>query len=80
MKPDSPITPDKLRFVCVSDTHSRTGFHDMASIPPGDVLLHAGDFTMVGQPQEVHAFNEWLGKSQLPLNIVHKMSAINCFS
>lgn len=38
--PESPPTAPSLnytRFVCISDTHSRT-YH----IPPGDVLLHAG--------------------------------------
>ena len=31
-------------------------------LPAGDVLLHAGDFTMVGTPKEVERFNEFLGE------------------
>jgi calcineurin-like phosphoesterase family protein len=37
-----------VRIVCVSDTHLRG-----LSVPDGDVLLHAGDLTMGGQPREV---------------------------
>ncbi len=54
----TPISEDKVRFVCVSDTHNQT---DRLEVPPGDVLLHAGDFTMTGQMKEVEHFNDWLG-------------------
>uniref|UniRef100_A0A7S4QSS6 EF-hand domain-containing protein n=1 Tax=Alexandrium monilatum TaxID=311494 RepID=A0A7S4QSS6_9DINO len=56
----SPPQGDRsLRFVCVSDTH---GHHrDMTSrLPPGDVLLHAGDFSMAGELDEVTDFGSWL--------------------
>jgi len=48
------------RFVCFSDTHGR---HDR--IPPAqcveaDVLLHAGDFTNTGEPEQVRSFVAWL--------------------
>ena len=56
---DSPIHDDAVRFVCVSDTHNRT---DRLQVPDGDVLLHAGDFTMTGQMHEIEHFNTWLGK------------------
>lgn len=48
-----------LRFVCISDTH---GHHrEMTSrLPPGDVLLHAGDFSMAGGLEEVMDFVAWL--------------------
>jgi hypothetical protein len=38
-----PSTPpsEKVRFVCVSDTHH---MHQQIAMPLGDVLLHAGDF------------------------------------
>uniref|UniRef100_A0A8C5Q9D6 Metallophosphoesterase MPPED2 n=1 Tax=Leptobrachium leishanense TaxID=445787 RepID=A0A8C5Q9D6_9ANUR len=45
------------RFVCVSDTHSRT---DGIQMPYGDILLHTGDFTELGLPSEVKKFNDWL--------------------
>jgi Icc-related predicted phosphoesterase len=47
-----------LTIVCVSDTH---GHHDATDVPAGDVLIHAGDLTMFGTPDEVDAFDAWLG-------------------
>ena len=44
--------------MCVSDTHGRTG---NLQPPEGDVLVHAGDFSMTGKPHEVAQFNQWLG-------------------
>ena len=34
----------------------------MPELPAGDVLIHAGDFSRVGQPDAVRAFNDWLGQ------------------
>ena len=49
-----------MRIVCISDTH---GLHkimeDLNPLPKGDVLIHAGDCTNVGKPQEVKEFVEW---------------------
>lgn len=50
---------DGMRIVCISDTHSR---HDGIEVPPGDVLIHAGDSTMAGRIEEIAAFNHWLGR------------------
>lgn len=44
------------RLVCISDTHGR---HDAIDVPAGDVLVHAGDFTMRGDDSEVRAFADW---------------------
>jgi Icc-related predicted phosphoesterase len=44
----TPKPPDHIRFVCVSDTHSRP-----YRPPEGDVLIHAGDFTKRGAQEEV---------------------------
>jgi predicted phosphohydrolase len=46
-----------MRFVCVSDTHLTT---DGVELPPGDVLLHAGDLTRRGRPAEIEAAGSWL--------------------
>ncbi|KAI8982801.1 Metallo-dependent phosphatase [Trametes punicea] len=43
------------RFVCISDTHSDT-FH----VPPGDVLLHAGDLTRHGTLNDLEVTLNWL--------------------
>jgi len=56
---------NKLRIVCVSDTHGKTD-EMKVEIPFGDVLIHAGDFTSRGSEHEVVQFNEWLG--HLPHN------------
>ncbi|CAF4034159.1 unnamed protein product [Rotaria sp. Silwood2] len=40
------------RIVCISDTHSRYGF----PLPAGDILVHAGDFSMSGEQCEIENF------------------------
>lgn len=47
-----------MRVVCISDTHLR---HEQITIPDGDVLVHAGDSTMVGRDGDIIRFNHWLG-------------------
>ena len=61
---DTPVFDDKIRFVCVSDTHCRL---NKVEVPPGDVLLHAGDFSHIGCPKEVAAFNECLGECSISM-------------
>ena len=58
---ETQISEANIRFVCLSDTHDQTSKMSMP-LPAGDVLLHAGDFTMVGTPKEVERFNEFLGE------------------
>ena len=41
-----------MRLVCLSDTH---GYQDSLHVPDGDVLLHAGDLTKRGLPDEIRA-------------------------
>ncbi|KAG2035882.1 Metallo-dependent phosphatase-like protein [Suillus americanus] len=43
------------RFVCISDTHSRT-----FSVPSGDVLLHSGDLSRLGREDEIRVTMDWL--------------------
>jgi predicted phosphodiesterase len=50
-----------MRIVCLSDTHNRT---DDLAVPDGDVLLHAGDLTSHGKPEEFARVARWL--LQLP--------------
>jgi Icc-related predicted phosphoesterase len=45
-----------MRFVTISDTH---GQHEALQLPPGDVLLHAGDVSGRGKPEEVLSFVNW---------------------
>ena len=58
---DTPISPDKVRFVCISDTHNVMGVTP-SIVPDGDILLHAGDFSHFGSTQDIEEFNEFLGK------------------
>ena len=45
-----------MRLVFISDTHS---MHPWMSIPEGDILFHAGDFSKRGRPEEVRDFLDW---------------------
>lgn len=48
-----------MRIVCLSDTH---GHHARIKVPPGDVLIHAGDLTDTGTETELRAALAWLGR------------------
>ena len=57
-EPESPPPhpgSDYTRFVCLSDTHSRTFF-----VPDGDVLLHSGDLTGLGTNAQIKAAAGWI--------------------
>ncbi|PIQ25197.1 metallophosphoesterase [bacterium (Candidatus Blackallbacteria) CG17_big_fil_post_rev_8_21_14_2_50_48_46] len=56
-----------MRLVCISDTHGR---HAELTIPEGDLLLHAGDFSKRGKPSEIEDFNAWLKTLPHPHKIV----------
>ena len=47
-----------MPIVCVSDTH---GYHRRTDLPPGDILVHAGDITRHGTLEDVELFDEWVG-------------------
>lgn len=53
-----PKNPKNLKIVAISDTHTK---HHRLEIPPGDLLIHAGDFTNRGSLKDVEVFNEFLG-------------------
>jgi len=46
-----------LRIVAISDTH---GLHRRLVLPPGDVLVHAGDITPKGEIAVVRDLADWL--------------------
>lgn len=54
---DAPKPANHTRFVCISDTHNKT---NNLVVPPGDVLLHGGDFSNVGLPRDVEKFHDFL--------------------
>ncbi|KAG9049457.1 hypothetical protein FS837_010261 [Tulasnella sp. UAMH 9824] len=63
--PPPPESNGWTRFVCISDTHGKS-----FPVPPGDVLLHAGDLTAWGAAKELRKTIEWLVSLPHPLKIV----------
>ncbi|KAH6633551.1 Metallo-dependent phosphatase-like protein [Boeremia exigua] len=57
--------PRKTRIVCISDTHNNT-----PKLPPGDVLVHAGDLTNQGSYDELERSVAWLEKAPFEVKIV----------
>jgi predicted phosphodiesterase len=51
----------KMRIVALSDTH---GWHRQVTVPPGDVIIHAGDLTRHGDANGLKGFFAWY--SSLP--------------
>ncbi|GEM48414.1 metallophosphatase domain-containing protein [Deinococcus cellulosilyticus] len=55
-----------MKIVCISDTHNQ---HDLLKLPSGDVLIHAGDFSMRGHVAETQAFLTWFAAQPHPHKI-----------
>ena len=47
-----------MRILHLSDTHGK--HRELADMPPADVLVHSGDFTLAGGDGEALDFLEWL--------------------
>lgn len=62
--PAQPLT-DSVSVVCVSDTHN-----SQPEIPPGDILIHAGDLTQSGSFEELQAALDWLRSQPHPHKLV----------
>jgi predicted phosphohydrolase len=62
--------------VCISDTHNK---HRDLVVPDGDILIHAGDFTLFGKEEHAQDFNTWLGtlphKHKIVVNGNHENNA-----
>ena len=57
-----------VTIVLLSDTHE---LHRNVEVPPGDLLIHAGDMTFFSkQPAVLTDFNEWLGELPHPHKVV----------
>lgn len=55
-----------VKFVAISDTHCR---HRSIQLPPGDVLLHAGDISNRGKKDEIIDFIQWFSDQPHPVKI-----------
>lgn len=57
-----------MKLVLISDTH---GMHNrIEDMPNGDILIHAGDFSVKGTIPEIASFNHWLSKQDYSEKIV----------
>jgi len=65
-----------VKIVAISDTH---GSHRQLTVPEGDILIHAGDFTLFGRRSHVTDFNDWLGslphRHKVVVNGNHEVNA-----
>lgn len=48
------------RIVCISDTHEYHESLGISRMPKGDILIHSGDFTNIGQLRAIANFGAWL--------------------
>ncbi|KAI7289931.1 hypothetical protein KC340_g17561, partial [Hortaea werneckii] len=55
--------PEKIRIVCISDTHNKAPGEGY-TLPEGDILIHAGDLTNQGSLSEIQKAVSWLSSSQ----------------
>lgn len=68
---DSPKT-----IVAISDTHT---LHNQIDVPPGDILIFAGDMSNTGDLDDVAQFNQFLGRLLHPHKIVIAGNHDFCF-
>jgi predicted phosphohydrolase len=65
---NKPTNNRRIRIVCISDTHE---LHRELTVPDGDLLIHAGDFTMFGKgTRAIIDFNGWLGELPHPYKVI----------
>lgn len=63
--PPEDSSEPSVRVVCISDTHNRQPL-----LPPGDILIHAGDLTEKGSFDEIQAQLHWLSSQSHAHKIV----------
>jgi Icc-related predicted phosphoesterase len=56
-----------LKFVAIADSH---GLHTDLILPPGDILIHAGDVSMKGEHCEIVGFLKWFDSLDYKYKIV----------
>lgn len=55
-----------MNLVIISDTH---GKHERLELPQGDMLIHAGDISRIGEPKEVIKFLDWFSNQDFKYKI-----------
>jgi len=63
----SAISTGGIQIVCISDTHN--SHHSQPTLPTGDILIHSGDLTHSGSPNELHDALDWLSSHLHPVKI-----------
>lgn len=56
-----------MKITCLSDTH---GKHESVGVPPSDVLIHAGDFTVDQGRKSLRDFLVWFEQQPAPRKIL----------
>lgn len=64
------------RLVLLSDTH---GKHRRVTLPDGDILIHAGDFTHVDSLKDLHDFHSWFGHQPHKYKVMIAGNHDECF-
>lgn len=59
------MAPRRIRIVCISDTHNQS-----PKLPPGDILIHAGDLTNQGSFSELEKTFTWLQQADFQIKIL----------
>lgn len=60
----------RTRFVCISDTHGYNPSEAGFKLPPGDVLIHAGDLTNKGSMSELRKTMDWISNADYEIKII----------
>lgn len=66
---DGMTAINKVRIVCVSDSHNHAPGQGY-TLPPGDILIHAGDLTNQGSLAEIQQAVKWLESTNFPVKLV----------
>ena len=56
-----------IKVCCISDTHNETDSFDLGE---GDLLIHAGDFTLSGKYDEMEKFAKWFASQKYKHKII----------
>lgn len=56
-----------MKVIVISDTHNE---HDRLKLPPCDLLIHAGDFTVDSSLKEIRHFGTWFSHQNAKIKIL----------
>ncbi|KAI5290981.1 hypothetical protein KEM54_006808 [Ascosphaera aggregata] len=59
----STASTQRIRIVCISDTHNASPKHGAFELPSGDILIHAGDLTNQGTYAELAEVVDWMAEA-----------------